>query len=133
MNCTQSMNSLQKSSERLVKDLDGKMSEDDKTLKNGDAVKLLTSKMYQSQNPKEIKIERESGSRIKPVCDLKLGKDDKYDTLVDKFLNTRPEDDELPKIEIQSSSFDLKEAINPKDDLSEIMKAFDFYGGNDEE
>jgi len=25
------------------------------------------------------------------------------------------------------SGFDLKEAVNPKDDLSEIMKAFDFY------
>ena len=25
------------------------------------------------------------------------------------------------------SGFDLKEAVNPKDDLEEIMKAFDFY------
>ena len=25
------------------------------------------------------------------------------------------------------SGFDLKAAVNPKDDLNEIMKAFDFY------
>ena len=25
------------------------------------------------------------------------------------------------------SGFDLKEAVNPKEDLEEIMKAFDFY------
>ena len=28
------------------------------------------------------------------------------------------------------SGFDLKEAVNPKDDLGEIMKAFDFYNDN---
>ena len=27
------------------------------------------------------------------------------------------------------SGFDLKAAVNPKDDLSEIMKAFDFFEG----
>ena len=101
---------------------------------NAEAIKMLLSKMKDSSNPREIKIERETNSRIKPVCDMELNKNDKYDTLVDKFLNTRPQDDEVPKIEIQSSSFDLKEAINPKDDLSEIMKAFDFYtGGNGDE
>ena len=30
------------------------------------------------------------------------------------------------------SGFDLKEAVNPKDDLSEIMKAFDFYPDGNE-
>lgn len=29
-----------------------------------------------------------------------------------------------------ASGFDLKEAVNPKDDLNEIMKAFDFFGGD---
>ncbi|NCB48400.1 MAG: hypothetical protein EOM55_02070 [Clostridia bacterium] len=29
-----------------------------------------------------------------------------------------------------ATGFDLKEAVNPKDDLSEIMKAFDFYNDN---
>ncbi len=30
------------------------------------------------------------------------------------------------------SGFDLKEAVNPKDELDEIMKAFDFYSGSDD-
>lgn len=31
------------------------------------------------------------------------------------------------------SGFDLKEALNPKEELDEIMKAFDFYNGEDED
>ena len=47
---------------------------------------------------------------------------------VDEFLAENPQSNELYKnVEIQSSGFDLKEAVNPKDDLEEIMKAFDFF------
>ena len=28
---------------------------------------------------------------------------------------------------VNESGFDLKEAVNPKEDLSEIMKSFDFF------
>ena len=34
--------------------------------------------------------------------------------------------------EVNESGFDLKEAINPKDDLDEIMKAFDFFDPNED-
>ena len=37
---------------------------------------------------------------------------------------------ELGDYSPNESGFDLKEAINPKDDLDEIMKAFDFYNDN---
>ena len=114
-----------------------------------DPMRILLNKMQEkrvSEQPKEVKIERNdfrdlktepktehSPSQIKPVCDIELKEDDKYDTLVDKFLNTQPIEEQPKSLKIQSSGFDLKEAINPKDDLSEIMKAFDFYSGSDEE
>ena len=103
-----------------------------------DSMRILLSKMQEKKNQdsvKEVRIERiKAGepNQIKPVCDLQLNKDDKYANLVDKFLDTKPTDKETPKIEIQSNGFDLKEAINPKEDLSEIMKAFDFYTSDDD-
>ncbi len=104
-----------------------------------DPMRVLLSKMQgkKVQEPiKEVKIERndsrdnrerERQSLIKPVVDMQLNEDDKYVNLVDKFLDTQPPEEEPKSIKIQSSGFDLKEAINPKEDLSEIMKAFDFY------
>ena len=62
-----------------------------------------------------------------------IKKTDKFENLVDKFLITKPEEIEPRSMKIQSSGFDLKEAINPKDDLSEIMKAFDFYNDDNQE
>lgn len=103
-----------------------------------DSMRILLSKMQEKKNQdsiKEVRIERakviESNNQIRPVCDLELSENDKYDNLVDKFLDTQPTEKEVPKIEIQSNGFDLKEAINPKDNLSEIMKAFDFYNYDD--
>ena len=111
-----------------------------------DPMRILLSKMQEKRvtqdQPREIKIERKdfrelksgqdhSPSQIKPVCDIELNENDKYDTLVDKFLNTEPEEEQPKSLKIQSTGFDIKEAINPKDDLSEIMKAFDFYSGDD--
>lgn len=109
-----------------------------KTGTENDSMRILLSKMKEKktqENVKEVRIERfkpDSNNQIKPVCDLELEKGDGYSNLVDKFLNTQPTENETPKIEIQSNGFDLKEAINPKDDLSEIMKAFDFYSSDDD-
>lgn len=86
----------------------------------------------------------EKSSLIKPITTLELTKDDEYETLADKFLTEEFEGDSnlysnflTKKGEVEDdypypndSGFDLKEAVNPKDDLSEIMKSFDFY--NDE-
>ena len=65
--------------------------------------------------------------------EMELEDNDDYDNLVDKFLNSQPPEEQPKSLKIQSSGFDLKEAINPKQDLSEIMKAFDFYSTDEEE
>lgn len=107
-----------------------------------DPMRLLLSKMQEKKVqsvPREVKIERteksisfERPSQIKPVCDMQLTAEDGYDNLVDKFLNTAPvETEKQPKIEIQSSGFDIKEAISPTENLDEIMKAFNFYNDED--
>lgn len=101
---------------------------------DNDPMRLLLLKMQDKKttSPKEVRVERavERPSQIKPVCEMELSENDKFDNLVDKFLSTRPEE---PKVNtITSSGFDLKEAISPTQDLSEIMKAFDFYNPDDE-
>lgn len=106
-----------------------------------DSMRILLSKMQEKktqESPKEVRIERNSyikdkPSQIKPVTEMKLDENDNYDNLVDKFLNSQPPEQQPKSLKIQSSGFDLKEAINPKQDLSEIMKAFDFYSDDDEE
>lgn len=125
--------------ENILAKTEAKRKEAVATGTENDPMRILLNKMQEKkiqENPKEIKIERlervaskvsDTPSQIKPVCEMELDEDDLYDNLVDKFLNTRPEEKETPKIEIQSNGFDIKEAINPKDDLDEIMKAFDFY------
>lgn len=79
----------------------------------------------------------EKTNQIKPIVNLNLKKGDKYENLVDKFLA----DDETIADSISKSvlkihtlanrdegeKFDLNEAVNPTEDLEEIMKAFDFY------
>ncbi len=96
-----------------------------------DPMKILLNKMQEKKvqdSPKEIKIERSDSkekSLIKPVTEMELTKDDKFDTLVDKFLNSKPTEPLITKK--YNSGFDLKQAVNPTEDLSEIMKAFDFY------
>jgi len=107
-----------------------------------DSMRILLSKMQgkkMQEAPKEVKIERnsiyskEKQSQIKPVTEMELDDNDDYDSLVDKFLNSKPPEEQPKALKIQSSGFDLKEAINPKQDLSEIMKAFDFYSNDDED
>lgn len=79
----------------------------------------------------------EEKTKIKPISNMTLEKDEGYENLVDKFLNS---DDKVPDTFAKilsvpdysktQGAFDLNEAINPKEDLEEIMKSFDFYGGN---
>ena len=130
---------ISKEIESILKAADSKREENYSRTEN-DPMRVLLSKMQDKKvdSPKEIRIERtdinrDKGSLIKPVTEMKLEEGDKYDNLVDKFLDSKPPEEETRSIKIQSSGFDLKEAINPKDDLSEIMKAFDFYSGNDED
>lgn len=101
-----------------------------------DSMRILLTKMqgYRrgQDSPREVKIVRaqeERKNQIRPVSDMSLDDNDPYDNLVDKFLSTQPEEKHEKSIK-QEGGFDLKEAINPKDDLAEIMKAFDFFNEN---
>ena len=101
-------------------------------LSDNDSMRILLRKMkkYKKVSPvKEVHLQRSGKNLIKPVTEMKLDEEDQYDNLVDKFLGTRPEENERT-MSIQSSGFDLKEAISPTQSLEEIMKAFDFYGGD---
>lgn len=120
--------------ENILEKTEAKRNEIISTGTENDPMRILLNKMQEKkvqESPREIRIERvdrvyDRPSQIKPVTSMKLEENDNYDTLVEKFLNTQPE--EQPRsMKIQSNGFDLKEAVNPKDDLNEIMKAFDFY------
>lgn len=71
-------------------------------------------------------------SIIKPIANVLLTNTDKYENIVDKFLEE--EEAERTKLlkklipaESEGDSFDIKKAINPTESLEEIMKAFDFF------
>lgn len=102
-----------------------KMSKEEKNvkLKENESVKNLINKVKKNNiESKIIKVER---------TNLNLFDDAKN---VDEFLAKDPQTDELYKnVAIESTSFDLKEAVNPKEDLDEIMKAFDFFGNSGDE
>lgn len=70
--------------------------------------------------------------KIKPIANMQSGEKDKFDSLVEKFFNSPDEDDNayskaLIRKKKSNSGFDLKEALNPTEDLAEIMKDFDFF------
>ena len=67
---------------------------------------------------------------IKPICDINLEKTDKFENLVDKFLetdetNTNAFAKQLLHEEQKSNGFDLSEAVTPTESLEDIMKSFD--------
>ena len=75
-------------------------------------------------------------NKIKPISKIKMDTQDNFESLVDKFLNddTETSQENAFSKEIirkkQESGFDLKEALNPTEDLLEILKDFDFYDDN---
>ncbi len=100
-----------------------------------DSMRILLNKIRyykkgSSDVVREVHIERSGKNLIKPVTEMKLQDGDNYDTLVDKFLSTKPEENDR-SMKIQSSGFDLKEAVSPTASLEEIMKAFDFFNDDD--
>ena len=105
-----------------------------------------------SEEGKTLNEEFSHQSILKPVSNIELDKNDKYENVVDKFLNSN-DDSEIKsayarkiapilnqrieeKIEdymnSNSDKFDLSEALRPKETLEEIMKAFDFYPDNED-
>lgn len=74
---------------------------------------------------------------IKPIANTKLTKGENYENLVDKFLSDDDGDyknNAYSKVFLakeKNDGFNLKEAVNPTEDLEDIMKSFSFY--NDDE
>lgn len=94
-----------------------------------ESVQLKSTKFDYMDNDGAITYEK---NQIKPISKINLTKSDKFENLVDKFLETDGEEDNaLASRLFAQSGFDLKEAVNPTEDLEEIMKYFDFY--NDEQ
>lgn len=73
--------------------------------------------------------------RIKPIANMTKDKQEKFDNLIDKFFDSPAEEDNAYSRalirEKKSNGFDLKEALNPTEDLAEIMKDFDFFDDDD--
>ena len=88
-----------------------------------------------SKDKTELSRLEEKNANIKPIVNMNLDKDDKYENLVDKFLNS---DEETPenamiansKVAKSDNGFDLNDCINPKEDLQKIMESFDFFNNN---
>ena len=89
-----------------------------------DSMRVLLDKMQeyrrkqedQKQQVKTVKIERNIHHLFEDSNN------------VDEFLANKPDESQIYKnIDIEANGFDLKEAVNPKIDLDEIMKSFDFF------
>ena len=103
-------------------------------IKEQKTVTIERKKLSDDLLHKQTELERmeEKAPIIKPIYDKQTSK--KYESLVDQFLRDEPVEDNYAKTiikeaypSVNDSGFNLKEAVNPKEDLSEIMKAFDFY------
>ncbi len=123
-------------------------------------VRRLLAKMYisNSEEKEEVKNDNRENISVPEATTLKVGdvkvvrksikKTDSADGRFDNFLNVDSDLTNFEKIMFNGkkrkniitdkpgyptpneSGFDLKEAVNPKDNLNEIMKAFDFFGGD---
>ena len=107
---------------------------------DNDTFRLLLSKMSTYPSPASPKPRTASIKRKDSFHDNNIAKalglnesTNGFESLAEKFLETgETEDNAYAKILSHSnqdfspneSGFDLKEAVNPKDDLAEIMKAF---------
>lgn len=137
-----SMSTPMKNDTDKIKSLINKLS----SYSNKDSLKEV--KVERKQLPKDMLSAQTELSRIedkapliKPIYDGEDKLNGEYDNLADKFLSENDEQNNAyaniitSKVravpEVNESGFDLKEAINPKEDLDEIMQAFDFYHGDE--
>ncbi len=104
--------------------INDKKEEKPKHTSKSDPINTATASNTQLSNSNSI------NSRLRALNE-KLGT--KHTNLVDAYLETPELEEEnafsknLGRNKKVSSAFDLQEALNPKEDLEEIMKAFDFY------
>ena len=132
----QKRNLRENSSGDPVKRLLIKMLEKDRTYTPTTSPNLQSTQSTPRENyvSQVVQIKRNDNKRIVPEVKLSKSNDakefNKYLTKNNGINGTNFEsimfannDDFAPN----DSGFDLKEAVNPKEDLEEIMKAFDFY------
>ena len=134
---------LNGSYKKLLEDIQevlAKTAKREKIAGSNDSMRFLLSKMKEKkghEHVKEVRVERnydfKEKMKIKPVTEMHLEQDDQYESLVDKFLASKPVEEQPKAMPIVSSGFDLKEAVTPTEDLSEIMKAFDFFNEDNED
>lgn len=111
------------------------------TVKNSKTEKEPVKKMTKTQKVENDFEESEKTnfkSKIKPISNMKIDENSKFDDLVDKFLNegdgvenNNAYSKALMRKKEKENGFDLKEALNPTEDLAEIMKGFDFFDEDD--
>lgn len=108
--------------------------------KSNDKIKVLLNKMNKyfadrkqenQDNEDNFKVSNDEMIKqpnIKPISNINIEEGENFDSIADKYLSSEDVDEQgIFKSNEEKSEFDLKEAVNPKDDLAEIMKAFDFY------
>ena len=101
--------------------------------------KHLSKDMLDGQT--ELERIEEKAPLIKPIYESTLEDNEGFENLADKFLTEKSNDNSAyaniitSKVkaipDVNETGFNLKEAINPKHDLDEIMKAFDFFSGEE--
>lgn len=75
---------------------------------------------------------------IKPIANTQIQKGETYENLVDKFLSEDDGDynnNAYSKVFLakeKNDGFDLKEAVNPTENLEDIMKSFSFFNDDEE-
>ena len=94
---------------------------------------------YESEiidNPRDEASKNNFELKIKPIANMKPQDKARFDNMIEEFFNSNDEQDnayskELIRSKKQVSGFDLKEALNPTEDLAEIMKDFGFLDDDD--
>jgi hypothetical protein len=120
-----------------------KMSKYNQTAKNTAQIERKDLAKDLKTGQSELK-KMEDRVMIKPITNLTLDKSEGFETLADKFLTEQDDNPQYSKFmskqldntaypTTNESGFNLKEAVNPKDDLDEIMKSFDFFTNRDDE
>lgn len=116
-----------------------------KEAENKDKKKVIPRTQKIALNKEISELNRlEEKSMIKPIANVKMSSEDSYENGLDKFFNdeelesnayinklTKKKNTTIDDMVPNETGFDLKEAVNPKDDLEEIMKAFDFFDSDD--
>ena len=104
--------------------------------KHSPVVKTIQRNNVSSSQKTELE-KLDEKTKIKPISSLTLEQGEEYENLVDKFLDSDEKVPDtfarilnVPDYAKNQGAFDLNEAINPKEDLEEIMKSFDFYNEN---